>query len=134
MADALRNETIVKLRGQYVDMAAKEAIWAAKYGHDHLAAVNLRRQMDEIKRNMIDELKRIQESYKSDYDIAVTREESIKASLATVVSGLSSPIRRRFGYASSTAMRSRIRRCTTISCSATWNRSSSNRSPSVKRA
>lgn len=86
VADALRNETIVKLRGQYVDMAAKEAIWAAKYGHDHLAAVNLRRQMDEIKRNIIDELKRIQESYKSDYDIAVTREESIKASLATVVS------------------------------------------------
>ena len=86
VADALKNETIVKLRGQYVDMAAKEAIWAAKYGHDHLAAVNLRRQMDEIKRNIVDELKRIQESYKSDYDIAVTREESIKTSLATVVS------------------------------------------------
>ncbi|MFC7698617.1 polysaccharide biosynthesis tyrosine autokinase [Bradyrhizobium sp. GCM10028915] len=86
VADALKNDTIVKLRGQYVDMASKESIWAMKYGSDHLAAVNLRRQMAEIKKNIQDELKRIQESYKSDYDIAVTREESIKASLANVVS------------------------------------------------
>ncbi|MBR0829868.1 polysaccharide biosynthesis tyrosine autokinase [Bradyrhizobium manausense] len=86
VADALKNDTIVKLRGQYVDMASKESIWAAKYGTDHLAAVNLRRQMAEIKKNIQDELRRIQESYKSDYDIAVTREESIKSSLNNVVS------------------------------------------------
>ncbi|MCA1495224.1 MULTISPECIES: polysaccharide biosynthesis tyrosine autokinase [unclassified Bradyrhizobium] len=86
VADALKNDTIVKLRGQYVDMASKEAIWSAKYGADHLAAVNLRRQMAEIKKNVVDELKRIQESYKSEHDIALTREESIKSSLANVVS------------------------------------------------
>ncbi|MEY9986007.1 succinoglycan biosynthesis transport protein ExoP [Bradyrhizobium yuanmingense] len=86
VADALKNDTIVKLRGQYVDMASKESIWAMKYGADHLAAVNLRRQMAEIKKNIIDELRRIQESYKSDYDIAQTREEAIKSSLANVVS------------------------------------------------
>ncbi|MFK4385539.1 polysaccharide biosynthesis tyrosine autokinase [Bradyrhizobium sp. USDA 223] len=86
VADALKNDTIVKLRAQYVDMASKESIWAMKYGADHLAAVNLRRQMAEIKKNITDELKRIQESYKSDYDIAVTREEAIKSSLANVVS------------------------------------------------
>jgi succinoglycan biosynthesis transport protein ExoP len=86
IGDALKNDTIVKLRGQYVDMASREAIWSAKYGSEHLAAVNLRRQMAEIKKNIIDELKRIQESYKSEYDIAVTREESIKSSLANVVS------------------------------------------------
>ncbi|MCK1294835.1 polysaccharide biosynthesis tyrosine autokinase [Bradyrhizobium sp. 30] len=86
VADALKNETIVKLRGQYVDMASKESIWSMKYGSDHLAAVNLRRQMAEIKKNIQDELNRIQQSYKSDYDIAVTREESIKGSLANVVS------------------------------------------------
>ena len=86
VADALKNETIVKLRAQYVDMASKESIWASRYGADHLAAVNLRKQMAEIRKNINDELKRIQESYKSDYDIAVTREESIKSSLANVVS------------------------------------------------
>jgi len=86
VTDALKNDTIVKLRGQYVDMASKESIWSAKYGRDHLAAVNLRTQMAEIKKNIQDELKRIQESYKSDYDIAMTREEAIKSSLANVVS------------------------------------------------
>ncbi|MCA1539902.1 polysaccharide biosynthesis tyrosine autokinase [Bradyrhizobium sp. NBAIM32] len=86
VADALKNDTIVKLRGQYVDMASKESIWAMKYGSDHLAAVNLRRQMAEIKKNIQDELGRIQQSYKSDYDIAVTREEAIKSSLNNVVS------------------------------------------------
>ncbi|MGY3473985.1 polysaccharide biosynthesis tyrosine autokinase [Bradyrhizobium ottawaense] len=86
VADALKNETIVKLRAQYVDMASKESIWSGKYGHDHLAAVNLRNQMAEIKRNITAELKRIQESYKSEYDIAMTREESIKSSLANAVS------------------------------------------------
>lgn len=86
VADALKNDTIVKLRGQYVDMASKESIWSMKYGSDHLAAVNLRRQMAEIKKNIQDELGRIQQSYKSDYDIAVTREEAIKSSLANVVS------------------------------------------------
>ncbi|MCK1328238.1 polysaccharide biosynthesis tyrosine autokinase [Bradyrhizobium sp. CW9] len=86
VADALKNDTIVKLRAQYVDMASKESIWAMKYGSDHLAAVNLRRQMAEIKKNIADELGRIQQSYKSDYDIALTREESIKGSLANVVS------------------------------------------------
>ncbi|WP_407117222.1 polysaccharide biosynthesis tyrosine autokinase [Bradyrhizobium sp. LMG 9283] len=86
VADALKNDTIVKLRAQYVDMASKESIWSSKYGRDHLAAVNLRSQMAEIKKNIQDELRRIQESYKSDYDIAVTREEAIKSSLANVVS------------------------------------------------
>ncbi|UPJ41147.1 polysaccharide biosynthesis tyrosine autokinase [Bradyrhizobium sp. 40] len=86
VADALKNETIVKLRGQYVDIASKESIWSAKYGRDHLAAVNLRTQMAEIKKNIQDELKRIQQSYKSDYDIALTREESIKASFASTIS------------------------------------------------
>ncbi|MCK1434937.1 polysaccharide biosynthesis tyrosine autokinase [Bradyrhizobium sp. 15] len=86
IGDALKNETIVKLRAQYVDLASKESIWSAKYGRDHLAAVNLRTQMAEIKKNIQGELKRIQESYKSDHDIAITREEAIKTSLANLVS------------------------------------------------
>jgi succinoglycan biosynthesis transport protein ExoP len=86
VTDALRNETIVKLRGQYVDLAAKAAEFAGRYGANHLAVIRLRSQMLEIRRNITDELSRIQQAYKSDYDIAQTREESIKNSLASVVS------------------------------------------------
>lgn len=86
VTDALKNDTIIKLRGQYVDIAARAAEWAGRYGPNHLAVIRLRSQMQEIRRNITDELSRIQQAYKSDYDIALTREESIKNSLANVVS------------------------------------------------
>lgn len=86
VTDALKNDTIIKLRGQYVDIAAKAAEFAGRYGANHLAVIRLRSQMLEIRRNITDELSRIQQAYKSDYDIALTRERSIKNSLANVVS------------------------------------------------
>lgn len=86
VTDALKNDTIIKLRGQYVDIAAKAAEFAGRYGANHLAVIRLRSQMLEIRRNITDELSRIQQAYKSDYDIALTREGSIKNSLANVVS------------------------------------------------
>ncbi len=86
VADALKNDTIIKLRGQYVDLAAKASEWTAKLGPNHLAVIRLRNQMQEIRHNITDELSHIQQAYKSDYDIALTREESIKKSLAGVVS------------------------------------------------
>lgn len=86
VTDALKNETIVKLRGQYVDIAQKAAEFAGRYGQNHLAVIRLRSQLSEIRKNITGELSRIQQAYKSDYDIALTREESIKNSLANVVS------------------------------------------------
>ncbi len=86
VADALKNETIIKLRGQYVDIASREANWSEKYGSHHLAAINLRNQMQEIRRNISQELKRIQQAYQSDYDIARARADSLKNSLENVVS------------------------------------------------
>jgi succinoglycan biosynthesis transport protein ExoP len=51
-----------------------------------LAAINLRNQMQEIRRNITQELGRIRQGYQSDYDIALARESSLKNSLASVVS------------------------------------------------
>jgi len=86
MADALKSEVIIKLRGQYLDLAAKESIWSAKYGANHQATINLRNQMQEVRRNIADEMQKIAESYKNDYEIAKTREDSLQASLASAVS------------------------------------------------
>jgi len=85
VADTLKNDVITRLRQQYLDYAAKEADWSARYGRDHLAAVNLRNQMREIRRSIVDELRRIAETYKSDYEIAKVREESIQKSMNEVV-------------------------------------------------
>ncbi len=86
MADALKSEVIIKLRGQYLEIAQREAIWAKRYGENHLAAINLRTQMQELRRSIKDEMRKIAESYKSDYEIARTREKSLENSLANVVS------------------------------------------------
>ena len=85
VAEALKSEIIIKLRGQYLEMAAREAIWSKKYGGDHLAAVNLRTQMEELRRSINDEMRKIAESTKSDYEIASAREASIKKSLDSTV-------------------------------------------------
>ena len=81
VADTLHNEVITKLREQYLDYDARANDWAQKYGPTHLAVINLRNQMGQLRRSIFEELKRTAETYQSDYQIAKTREESIQKSL-----------------------------------------------------
>src|SRR5207244_4685126 len=48
-------------------------------------AVNLRNQMREIRNSILDELRRIAESYKSDFEIAKQREQAAERELAGAV-------------------------------------------------
>jgi succinoglycan biosynthesis transport protein ExoP len=86
VADTLHNEVIIKLRTQYLDDERKVEEWAAKYGSGHLAVVNLRTQMADIRHSIFEELKRTAESYKSDYAIAKAREKSLQQSLDSMAS------------------------------------------------
>jgi polysaccharide biosynthesis transport protein len=86
VTDTLKNDVITKLRDQYMDFSRKEADWSRRYGTNHLAAVNMRNQMAEIRRNIVDELNRIAQSYKSDYEIAKAREDSVSKTLGEIVS------------------------------------------------
>jgi succinoglycan biosynthesis transport protein ExoP len=86
VTDSLRNEVITKLRSQYLDFSRKEAEYSAKYGSGHQAVANLRSQMREIRKVIFDELGRIAQTYRSDYEIAKARDESIHKSLADIVS------------------------------------------------
>ena len=85
VTDTLRNDVITRLRQQYFDLAAREADWSSHYGRDHLAVVNLRNQMREMRKSITDELRRIAETYKSDLEIAKAREESSQKSLAETI-------------------------------------------------
>jgi polysaccharide biosynthesis transport protein len=85
VTDTLKNDVITKLRQQYLEYAGRAADWTRRYGANHLAVVNLRNQMREIRKSIIDELHRIAETYKSDYEIAKTREESVQKSLDQIV-------------------------------------------------
>ena len=80
VADALNNDVISKLRTQYLDLSSKEHDWAARYGQDHLAVVNLRNQMAEINAAIVDQVKQIAGTYKSNFEIAKQHaEEAQKA-------------------------------------------------------
>jgi polysaccharide biosynthesis transport protein len=97
VADSLHNEIINRLRNQYLDLSARETIFSARYGANHLAVVNLRTQMRELKRSIADELGRIAEGYKSDYEIAKTRQEQVEQNLAKLVSSSRTINRDRLG-------------------------------------
>jgi len=85
VADTLRNEIITRLRNQFLDLSAREANLSARYGRDHMAAVNIRNQMEELRNNIGTELARIAASYQSDYEIAKARQENLERSLAGLV-------------------------------------------------
>ena len=86
VTDTLHDDVITRLRQQYLDISARESDWSTRYGHDHLAAVNLRNQMAEIRKSIDDELRRIAETYKSDYEIAKSREDAVQKGLNNIIS------------------------------------------------
>ena len=86
VTDVLIDDTIAKLHGQLSDLTAREADWSAKFGSNNLAVVNLRTQMSQVRSAMLDELRRVSEASKSDYDLALRKEKNLEAQVAQAVS------------------------------------------------
>lgn len=86
VSDTLNNPIIVKLRSQYLELANREADWSRRFGKDHLAVTNLARQISEIRGSIADELRRIAETYKSEYEIAKQRQTNLEKAVAEAVS------------------------------------------------
>jgi polysaccharide biosynthesis transport protein len=86
VSEAMNNGIITKLRGQYLDLVNREADWSARYGNTHVAVVNLRNQIRDIRKSIRDELGRIEETYKSEYEIATKREGELEKGVGALVS------------------------------------------------
>jgi polysaccharide biosynthesis transport protein len=84
VTDALSSPIILKLRQQFLEDQNKMSEWAAKYGSNHTAVQNLRTDMFTIQNSIWDEISRIAESYKSEYQIAKSQEESIDRRMTEV--------------------------------------------------
>ena len=87
VTETLNNQVISKLREQYLGLTQREALLSNQLGSNHLAVVNLRNQAREVRRSIVDQMKQIAEAYKSDYDIAKARENSLEKNLASTVVG-----------------------------------------------
>jgi succinoglycan biosynthesis transport protein ExoP len=64
-----------------LELAARETEWSQRYGRDHLAVVGLRNNMQGIRASILDELRRLREACRSDYEIASTTEKLIEGQL-----------------------------------------------------
>jgi exopolysaccharide transport family protein len=78
---AISSETIIKLRGQYADIAKNEADLSSKYGARHPLVANVRAQLRDTQRLINDEIRRVLDSTKHEYEVAKSREASLQASL-----------------------------------------------------
>jgi exopolysaccharide transport family protein len=85
VSDLLTNPIVTKLRQQYLELVNREAEFSTRYGRDHAAVVNLRNQIRDIQNSILNELKRLGESYKSDYLISKQRQDAIDKDLAKSV-------------------------------------------------
>ena len=86
IADALNNQIIVKLRQEYLEMASRVSVWTQKYGAEHLSVMAQQTQMRELQKSIRDEMLKIEQSYKNDYEIALAREQSLNKNLGSAVS------------------------------------------------
>ena len=78
VSDALNGVVLNQLRSQYLNLVAREAELSAKYGQNHLAAVKLRGQIEEVRKSMFEELLRLAEAYRSDLEIAQRKEVDLE--------------------------------------------------------
>lgn len=83
-SDLLNNSVIVSLRGQYIDLSRHSAEILRNQGKNHEAYRNLQRQMADIQTLIMEEYKRIAESYKSEYEIARSKEAALQKELDAV--------------------------------------------------
>jgi exopolysaccharide transport family protein len=85
-SDALSNPIIINLRQQYLENERREIEYSARLGKDHLAVVNLRTQMRGIRGSILDEVRRLAGSSRSDYEVAKQQQQEIEKQLARAVS------------------------------------------------
>jgi polysaccharide biosynthesis transport protein len=86
VAEAMNNPIINGLRGKYLDFVNREADWSVRYGKNHVAVVNLRNQIRDMRKSILDELGRIEETFKSEYEIAKKRQDEAEKELTGLIS------------------------------------------------
>jgi succinoglycan biosynthesis transport protein ExoP len=85
VGDEFQNLVIVALRKKYFDLARSAAENAGRYGENHEAVVRMRNGMKETENAIASEFERIAQGYRSDAEIAKSREESLAREMETLV-------------------------------------------------
>lgn len=80
-ADQPGDSVIGKLKSRYSGVTKREREITGAFGADHQQAVALRREQADIKRQMFHELQQLTSSYRNEYEVARSREASLRANV-----------------------------------------------------
>ncbi|WP_247774094.1 AAA family ATPase [Bradyrhizobium sp. 192] len=84
-SDGLNSTIITALRQQYLELTRREAELTARVGRDHLAVVNVRNRAREFRVSIFDEVRRLAEVSRSEFELAKQRQEEIEKQLSKAV-------------------------------------------------
>lgn len=86
VSDALDSSVINQLRTKYLEAARREDNVVKAVGADHEQAIRLRAELASYQAQITEELQRIAESYRSEYQVALAREQSLREALSSATS------------------------------------------------
>jgi len=81
VTDALDNAVIVRLQQQYLDLLKQQGDMAARYGRGNRTVTSLDREIASNRNDMMAELRRLEATYKSEYEIASKRLSQLQEGL-----------------------------------------------------
>ncbi len=80
-AQGLQTQVISQLRAKQSEVKREQAELSAKYGSRHPSVISVRLQLDDVRSQIRQEIRRIEGATENQYRVAISREESIAASL-----------------------------------------------------
>lgn len=82
VTESLANPVINALRTKYLDASKRMMDLERKLGPGHVTVAELKSSLEELKTLMFQELGRVAETYRSDYEVAAEREKALAENLA----------------------------------------------------
>jgi succinoglycan biosynthesis transport protein ExoP len=86
LASPNNTQIINSLRQQYLEYSRREYEYSAKYGSDHLAVVNIRLTMKSIRHAITEEVRRLADIAKNDFEETKQQQQAIEKQLEQAVS------------------------------------------------
>jgi succinoglycan biosynthesis transport protein ExoP len=86
LASPNNTQIINSLRQQYLEYSRREYEYSAKYGSEHAAVVNIRLTMKSIRHAIMEEVRRLAEIAKSDFEETKQQQQAIEKQLEQAVS------------------------------------------------
>lgn len=77
VTESLKDTVVSDLRTKYLEASKRKAEFERKLGRDHIAVINLKSTMEEIGKLLFEELGRIAQIYKTEYEVAAAREKAL---------------------------------------------------------